>query len=684
MDGQIAALFQQGKYDGVTILHEENHGPMGHVSRYFVAVSYLFLANYQSAKTIFIDLKKQRMQLPDYSTYLALTYVKTGQLECAKKTIVLERGQSLLYFETNVEISMKLGMFKRAGRLINRAKAMALSSLSLGINEALLRLFRRDLKSAEDILLKLLETHPDQVLVVDQLVKIYMKIKAGEKCEKLMLGYLRYSPNHIPYLWALVMRYGGQGRYKEMKQMLRKISESDDIAEHVFREIFAIPAVFDSKEARIEFRDLMNQRLDDVIARGVFPNRPDKTFSSTPFYMVYHDELNRDLFEKMSNVFRQGLIKPPKLKKITQRKKPKIAIISQNFYKHSVMDFYFHTIVNLPEAFDVTLIYIDPIHIDDITKALFERANTVLMPSDQHEELIPLIVEGQFDMIVYPEVGMSSAIYYLSMLRLAPIQVGLMGHPETSGSKSMDYFVSWKNFHYDQPKKQFTETVVQLEKLPICYDYPLEMDGIKKTRKSLGLPNNHQVLFTVPMMLFKIQPEFDEVIIKIIQESQQHRVVLICYNRIEKFIFDRLKKKLTKNELKQLIFCLPFKRRDYYALIKHSNVVLETFPFGGGNTVLHAMAAGTPVISLRANQLKGAFGAGYYDYLGETEYSVNTVDEYIQLAIRVANDATVKSRYKAMIQKNKDKLYGNMDGPREFYEWLNSVLNKKLGYKDLG
>ena len=61
----------------------------------------------------------------------------------------------------------------------------------------------------------------------------------------------------------------------------------------------------------------------------------------------------------------------------------------------------------------------------------------------------------------------------------------------------MDYFVSWKNFHYDQPKKLFTETVVQLEKLPICYDYPLEMDGIKKTRKSLGLPNNHQVLFTV-------------------------------------------------------------------------------------------------------------------------------------------------------------------------------------------
>jgi len=43
----------------------------------------------------------------------------------------------------------------------------------------------------------------------------------------------------------------------------------------------------------------------------------------------------------------------------------------------------------------------------------------------------------------------------------------------------------------------------------------------------------------------------------------------------------------------------------------------------------------------------------------------------------VANDATVKSRYKAMIQKNKDKLFGNMAGPREFYEWLSAVLTKK-------
>lgn len=683
MDNQIALLFQQGNYDEVIRLGKENDGQMGHVAQYFVGISYLFLENHHDARDIFVNLKKQRMQLPDYSTYMALSYLKLGRLELAKKTIDLDNGQSLLYFETNVEISMKLGMFKRTTRLMNQAKSLGISSISLEINKAFLKSFRLDLKSAENILLKLLESNPDQLLVVDHLVRLYMKKRSVKKCEKLMLSYLKHDPNHIPYLWALVITYAGQARTKEMQEMLGRIALIDDVSEHIFREIFAIPSAFDSKEARIKFRDLMNQRLDEVIARGIFPNRPDKTFSSTPFYLAYHAELNKELFEKISCIFSQGLIKPPKLKKIKNRKKPKIAIISQNFYKHSVMDFYYHTIVNLPEAFDMTLIYIDPMHIDERTKALFERANKILMPSSKHEELIPLIYESQFDMIIYPEVGMSNAIYYLSMLRLAPIQIALMGHPETSGSKFMDYFVSWKNFHYGQPKKQFTETVVQFKKLPVCYDYPLELESIKKTRKSLGLASKPPVLFSIPMMLFKVQPEFDEVIIKIIQASDQHGVLLVCYNHVEKIIFDRLKKHLTKKELEQVIFCLPFKRRDYYALLKQSNVVLETFPFGGGNTVLQSMAAGTPVISLKGNQLKGAFGAGYYDYLGETAYCVNTVDEYVQQAIKVANDPTEKSRYNAMIQKNKHRLFGNMEGPNEFYEWLTSIFTQKLGYKNV-
>ena len=50
-------------------------------------------------------------------------------------------------------------------------------------------------------------------------------------------------------------------------------------------------------------------------------------------------------------------------------------------------------------------------------------------------------------MIIYPEIGMSSVIYYLAMQRLAPIQTALIGHPDTSGMSTIDYYISWRYFH---------------------------------------------------------------------------------------------------------------------------------------------------------------------------------------------------------------------------------------------
>ena len=343
------------------------------------------------------------------------------------------------------------------------------------------------------------------------------------------------------------------------------------------------------------------------------------------------------------------------------------------------MDFYFHTIVNLPKDFHVTLVYIDPLHVDEVTKSLFERADNVVLPSSSHDELVPLLYKSQYDMILYPEIGMSNAIYYLSMLKLAPIQIAIIGHPETSGSKAIDYYISWKNFHNINPKDQFSETVIQLENLPICYDYPKMLDKANKSLKELGLFRKNMVLFSIPMTLFKIQPEFDEVIKRIIMANKNHMVLMVCCNNIEKLIAKRLKSFLSSQQMDQLIFSEQFSHSDYFSLLKNSDVVLETFPFGGGNTVLHSMAAGTPVISMRGNQLKGAFGTGFYDWIGEHRFSVNTVDEYIDLAIKVANDKEIKTSFKAMVEKNKTKLFGNMAGPNEFYDWLKGIFKTHLG-----
>ena len=510
-------------------------------------------------------------------------------------------------------------------------------------------------------------------VICDNLVRLYANTRSGKKSEVILNAYLECDPNHVPYLWQLVNIYAAQGRINEMKSALKTLHKNST-EDAGLREVMAIPAAMPTTKAVLDFRDRISKILEQALTDNHYPNRPDMTFRCTPFYLSYQEPCNKVLFEKIVSVFEQGLMKVPKIGPRAERKNKKIAFISQHFYKQSVMDFYFHTIVNMPKEFHVTIINIDPVFIDEVTKKVYDRANKVLQPSICHDELLPLIMKGEYDMIIYPEIGMSPCIYYLAMQRLAPIQAVLMGHPDTSGMSSMDYYVSWKHFHHGNIKNQFTETLVQLNHMPICYDYPKGIDGVKKPLSGLGLNQKGIILFSVPMLLFKIQPVFDEVIEKIISASPNHVVLMVCYNHIEKVIKKRLEKRLNKKQLEQVRFELPFKKRDYYAVLKNSNVILESFPFGGGNTVLHSMAAGTPVICLRSDQLKGSFGTGFYDWINETRYIATSIDEYVKLAIRIANDVHEKPMFANMIQKNKSKLFGNMDGPNEFYGWLHHVL----------
>ena len=145
---------------------------------------------------------------------------------------------------------------------------------------------------------------------------------------------------------------------------------------------------------------------------------------------------------------------------------------------------------------------------------------------------------------------------------------------------------------------------------------------------------------------------------------------------MEKVVIDRLKKRLDKTRVNQLVVSGRLKRDDYYTVLGQANVILETFPFGGGNTMLQSLAVGTPYVSLKSKHLRGSFGSGFYRYIGETRFIADTIDEYIKIAIETANNPNIKADFKKIIQKNKAKLFNNMDGPHEFYDWMRDILNR--------
>ena len=134
------------------------------------------------------------------------------------------------------------------------------------------------------------------------------------------------------------------------------------------------------------------------------------------------------------------------------------------------------------------------------------------------------VAREDLDIIFYPDIGMSSTTYFLAFSRLAPVQIVSWGHPETTGISTIDYFLSSSLFEINR-KKKYSERLICLNEFPLYYEPPKNI-GIMKNRLELKLPENVR-LYGCPQSLFKLHPDFDATLSKILDNDKKGYIVLI-------------------------------------------------------------------------------------------------------------------------------------------------------------
>lgn len=642
--------------------------------RYVLAISYAKLDEFESALNELVLLKKDAHELPDYFLYLAQMQVKNNHVVSADRCIrhASINRTSLMYIELKLEISLRLGKLKAAQHMINVANTNNISSFCLLINQCLLLILKKQYAQASEKLAMLKKKFPKSIAVYDQYVRLYRKLRQYTQEYRALLHLVKMKPTDGSLRWRmadLCMRLGRNNQLNNQLKTLKKLDKDGYYRNHMYYN----PANVQSIDAIHQIRHRVKQEIIQSELSGV---APIGRIQSTPFYFTYHHQDNRSLFEAIASFqmkhqvfYTHG--------NIPKRTKKKIGVISAHLKRHSVMDFYFHTIHKFPLDYHVTLMHIGYPSGCHVQGDLNKRANAYYYLRTSINETIKCIKSKRFDMIIYPEIGMSPIVYTLAMHRLSPIQMALVGHPDTMGIPTIDYYMSWQQFHrYSKnPNQDFTETLVQLKNHHICYDDPNKtMDDSPNDQPMIdGLSSNDTVYF-VPMTLIKIHPFFDDAVIQIIQQDPSAKILFVKFNDLDRIILKRLSKRLTKAQQSRVIFSPIFKRSDYYRVLKYAYVVLETFPFGGGNTMLQSLAVGTPYISLKSPFLRGSFGTAYYNYIGHTTHIASTVDEYVSLAIQAAHDPKAKTALTMVVNAHRHRLFNNMDGVNEFYDWIKRTL----------
>ncbi|MGV0104106.1 Glycosyltransferase 2-like domain-containing protein [Nostoc sp. DSM 114160] len=293
-----------------------------------------------------------------------------------------------------------------------------------------------------------------------------------------------------------------------------------------------------------------------------------------------------------------------------------------------------------------------------------------LLPQDLVEQ-VNIIRADDLDILFIATnvTAVTNQICFLSMHRLARIQITSGGSVVTTGMRHIDYYISGTlTDPSPTAEQQYQEKLVKLEGSAHCFSYGNEEENItvKVDRESLGI-SEERVIFISGANFFKIIPELIDTWAKIISEVSNSVLVLLPFgpnwsNNYPKTAFiNHLNKVFSKHGIpaEQLIVLDPQpvpNRQEVKEYFKIADIYLDSFPFSGTTSLIEPLQVNLPVIARRGTSFRSAMGAAMVQALNIPDLVADSEESYIQLAVELGNNPELRQQKSAEI---KEKMQAN-------------------------
>jgi predicted O-linked N-acetylglucosamine transferase (SPINDLY family) len=235
--------------------------------------------------------------------------------------------------------------------------------------------------------------------------------------------------------------------------------------------------------------------------------------------------------------------------------------------------------------------------------------------------------------------------------RAAPLQVGYLGYPGTSGAPYMDYLIADHTLIPEGSEGHYSEQIIRLPDSYQPNDSKRAVSDRVFTREELGLPAQGFV-FCCFNRGFKLMPEtFDDwmQILKRVEGS------VLWLSEGDKTAVANLRREAERRDVspQRLIFAASMpSMADHLARLRTAQLFLDTLPFNAHTTASDALWAGLPVLTCAGNALPGRVAASLLNAVGLPELITTTREQYRELAVRLALNP-------AELQQLRDKLARN-------------------------
>jgi hypothetical protein len=309
---------------------------------------------------------------------------------------------------------------------------------------------------------------------------------------------------------------------------------------------------------------------------------------------------------------------PPKIKNNPNPKS--IAIVTNKWHRnHAVYKSASPLVEQLKGEYKLTLIWTGSKesmndtavtdYFDAVAHCYFQPDGSMVIP--------PELVDNDFQMIYFPDIGMTDESIWLSNVRMAPIQAVGYGHPDTTGpNNEIDYFIGG-----DIEKEStdaYSETMVLLPGLAQEPAWPMAErkdnyldDGVVRVNCVWGPDKyNHQLLKTLA--------DINEEVAQTVPGSKHEfhffgSPGMNRYAALPAFIKD------VQRIVPNAIIHTEQEYYDYMENAEMHDFSLNSFPFGCYNVLIESLYMGLPFVTLVGDRFYNKAGMYLNDQIGMSQ-----------------------------------------------------------------
>jgi predicted O-linked N-acetylglucosamine transferase (SPINDLY family) len=219
----------------------------------------------------------------------------------------------------------------------------------------------------------------------------------------------------------------------------------------------------------------------------------------------------------------------------------------------------------------------------------------------------------------------------------APIQINMIGFPSTTGLTAMDYRITDALCDPPGVTDSFnTEKLIRIPGVFWCYQPPHNSPEIGP----LPAETSGTVTFASVNNFTKVTPDVQQMWSRILMAVPKSRLIFQTSAMASRHTREKVTKVFTDAGVSsdRLEFREWSDFSTYLKLLERSDITLDPFPFNGGTTTCHSLWMGAPVITLAGDRHASRMGLSMMTAIGLPEFVAYTPDEYVQIAVRFAND----------------------------------------------